>query len=144
MAAETGEGTTPLHINLDQTKKDLGTTTSSGIIVELYHNHKTGEMVQMCWLDVNKDLPVDELCLGGEELFVIKGTLHASVASEVESYAEWGWLRFPAAAAPQTFRLGLRAGSDGAQVFRKTGHLTERALSLEKIQINEDETVNMA
>ena len=138
--AETGEGTTPLHINLAKAEKELGKTTDYGVTAALYHNNKTGETVQMCWVNPDKAFPVDELCLGGEELFVVKGSLQILIASRDESYFEWGWLRFPAAE-PHEYRLGLKAGPAGAQVFRKTGHLTERALSLEKVKINDDETV---
>jgi len=140
--AETGEGTAPLHVDLDKAKNDIGKTTEYGTIADLYHNENTGERVQMCWLDADKSFPVDELCLGGEELFVIQGSLQ--LPQNEETYSEWGWLRFPAGQA-QAKRRGLKASSStGAQVFRKTGHLTQKALSMEKIQINDDETVKAA
>jgi hypothetical protein len=48
-------------------------------------------------------------------------------------------MRFPALANADEKRKTLKAGSEGAQVFRKTGHLTDKALSMEKIQIKEEE-----
>jgi hypothetical protein len=46
-------------------------------------------------------------------------------------------LRFPEGVEDET-RPSLKAGSSGAQVYRKTGHLTQKALGMEKIQITED------
>lgn len=140
--ADTGEGTDSLHINLDQAKTQKGKSTVYGTMVDLYHNEQTGETVQMCWVDANKALAPDELSVGGEEFFVVKGSVVLSNDSE-EAYPEWGWLRFPAGQ-PDDLRLSLKAGPDGAQVYRKTGHLTDKALSMEKIQINDDETVKVA
>jgi len=139
--ADTGEGTTSLHVDLGKAKSDVGKVTEYGTIADLYHNEKTGETVQMCWLESGKALSIDELCLGGEELFVMKGSLTLPAVLGDETYREWAWLRFPTGAEPQGQRRGLKAGPEGAQVFRKTGHLTEKALSMEKIQINDDETV---
>jgi len=135
--ADTGEGTKPLHVNLEQAKEEKGKATDYGTIADLYRNEQTGETVQMCWLEGNKIFPTDDLCKGGEELFVVQG----SVTLGDVHYFEWGWLRFPAGTMPSDERIQLKAGAQGAQVFRKTGHLTEKALSMEKIQINEDETV---
>ena len=138
--ADTGEDSNkPLHINLEQAKTESGKPTEYGTLADLYHNQQTGELVQMCWLDSDKIFPVDDLCKGGEELFVMQGSLTLGVAT----YPEWGWLRFPAETTPSEERVQLKAGSQGAQVFRKTGHLTDKALSMEKIQINEDETFKM-
>lgn len=137
--ADTGEGTTPLHVNVQEAKTKMGRTTEYGTVVDLYHNGQTGEIVQMCWLDGDKTFAVDTLCEGGEELFVIEGSLRLGD----ETYSEWGWLRLPAET-PSARRLELKAGPQGAQVYRKTGHLTEKALSMEKIQINEDETIKVA
>lgn len=139
MAETQGEGTTPLHVNLQQAKTELGQSTKFGTTAELYRNQQTGEVVHMCWLDRDKSLPADDLSLGGEELFILKGSL--MLPNQV--YREWGWLRFPPGE-PDGQRTELKAGPEGAQVFRKTGHLTEKALLMEKIQINEDETVNAA
>lgn len=35
----------------------------------------------------------------------------------------------------------LEAGSNGAQVYLKTGHFTDKAMSLENIQIKEDQNL---
>ena len=137
--AETGEGTKSIHINLEKAKTEKGKGTEYGTIADLYRNEQTGETVQMCWLESDRKFAVDDLCKGGEELFVIQGSLKLAD----DSYHEWGWLRFPAET-PSHQRVQLMSGPQGAQVFRKTGHLTEKALSMEKIQINEDETVTMA
>ena len=143
MAETAGEGTTPLHVDLDKAKTEKGKKTDYGTVVDLYSNEQTGERVQMCWIDADKSFPVDERCGKGEELFVIKGSLELGPDGGAETYKEWGWMRFPVGSADEK-RRGLQAGSDGAQVYRKTGHLTEKALSMEKIQINDDETVKAA
>ena len=136
--ADTGEGTAPLHVNLDRARSESGKQTSFGTVVDLYKNDQTGEQVEMCWLGPSQSLTVDEKAsLGGEELFVYKGSL--ILADKI--YNKWGWLRFPVAG--ETQRAQLKAGQDGAQVYRKTGHLTEKALGMEKIQIADDETVKV-
>jgi hypothetical protein len=134
--AETGEGTTSLYVNLDKAKEADGIKTVFGIKVNLYKNSQTGECVQMLWVDKNAVIPTDELCMnGGEELFVVTGSL---VLDNIEDeYATWGWLRFPVGSDDR--RPTLRAGSRGAQVYRKTGHLTDGALSMEKIQVTEED-----
>ena len=73
---------------------------------------------------------------GGEELFVVEGSLlHNGI-----EYTSWGWLRFPVETDGQdnNQRSQLKAGANGARVYRKTCHLAEDALSKEKIQIKED------
>ena len=137
MAETAGESKAPLHVNLELARTELGQTTEYGTMAELYRNAQTGEVVHMCWLDDNKVFSIDELSTGGEELFILKGSL---LFGDDDVYKEWGWLRFPPGE-PLPQRLQLKAGPQGAQVYRKTGHLTETALSMEKIQINEDETV---
>ena len=137
--ADTGEGTTPLHVNLEKAKIESGRTTSFGTMAELYRNAQTGEVVHMCWLGSNQSFPADEYSVGGEELFILQGSLTLPTSDE-KVYRKWGWLRFPPGQ-PDEQRKQLVAGPEGAQVFRKTGHLTEKALSMEKIQINEDETI---
>ena len=131
--ADTGEGTDPLHIDLNKAKAESAKSIDDGSIVELYANGKTGEMVEMLWLHAWAFLPVDERCEGGEELFVVAGSLHL----RNDAYRRWGWLRFPVTGDDR--RPDLRAGVEGAQVFRKTGHLTEKSLSMEKIQISEND-----
>jgi hypothetical protein len=132
--ADTGEGTMPLHIHLEDSRSEAGKMTEYGTLLDLYRNEQTGELVQMIWLQPNGCLTSDaEGGVGGEELFVLEGTI---VLDKVE-YGKWGWLRFPA----NEQRSQLVAGPEGAQVFRKTGHLTEQAMAMEKIQIEEDETV---
>lgn len=141
--AETGEGTASLHVDVDKAKEEKGASTDYGTVAELYRNDKTGEIVQMCWINANKAFSMDDLCTGGEELFVMKGSLHlADTEGTVDKvYPEWGWLRFPPGNEPHEYRSQLKAGPEGAQVYRKTGHLTDKALGMEKIQIGEDETV---
>lgn len=124
--ADTGEGITPLHIDLEEAKNERGVAKSYGNAVDLYKNTKTGEYVEACWLEPNQELPQGK---GGEEIFILNG----SVLYEGTEYVKWGWLRFP----PDEPRQSLRAGTSGAQIYRKTGHLTEHALSMEKIQIAE-------
>ena len=122
--ADTGEGTTPLHVQIDRSH---GEPMGYGAAQKLYHNSVTGEYVQVCFMDSNQSLP--SLSTQGEELLVISGSL----THEGEIFDKWGWLRFP----PAQIRAPLVAGPDGAQVFVKTGHLTAEALALEKIQITE-------
>lgn len=132
--AETGEGTKSLHVTCS---KEKSTKISEGLsVLDMYQNDTTGEKVQMCWLDPNAEFPIDEYCARGEELFVYEGTLGVGSGEE---YSKWGWLRFPAVAEADEKRKMLKAGSEGAQVFRKTGHLTDKALSMEKIQIEDDD-----
>jgi ChrR Cupin-like domain len=133
--ADTDESVAPLHVDLSTAKKDRGRTTPFGVVVDLYSNGKTGEAVEMCWLHAGATLLDDNErgLLGGEELFVVDGSLYWN---KVE-YERWGWLRFPVAESSSR-RSDIVAGSAGAQVFRKTGHLTAHALSMEKIQIHDD------
>lgn len=119
--------TQPLYINLDDQK---GEPTEFGSVSELYQNEYTGESVHMCRLDPGKTLPVDDRCINGEELFVYDGAL----TTDGECYSKWGWLRFPAG----SVRPSLMAGKEGAVVYRKTGHLIESAMAMEKIQISDD------
>ncbi|KAL3938384.1 MAG: hypothetical protein SGBAC_006703 [Bacillariaceae sp.] len=132
--AETGEGTKSLHV---ESSKEKSTKISDGLSsLDMYHNEATGEKVQMCWLEPQAEFPVDEYCSLGEELFVFEGSLEVGGG---EDYKKWGWLRFPAVSDADKKRRTLKAGSEGAQVFRKTGHLTEKALAMEKIQISEED-----
>lgn len=78
--------------------------------------------------------PHDMMAEGGEELFVFDGSLKMG---EDEEYVKWGWLRFPMGP-PSDDRKILKSGNDGACIYRKTGHLTEKALSMEKIQIDSE------
>lgn len=143
MAETPAEGTAPLHVDLAKAKTDLGQATEFGTMAELYRNAQTGEVVHMCWLNANQAFSVDDkLSTGGEELFILQGSL--VLGSDNDVYKEWGWLRFPPGDEPLPQRRQLKAGPQGAQVYRKTGHLTEKALSMEKIQINEDETIKTA
>lgn len=129
--ADTGEAPTPLYVDLDKGKEKRGKVTGCGTVLDLCKNKETGEAVEMHWLNADVVFPTDSLGInGGEELFVMKGSLHLGT----EQYSKWGWLRFPVAFVGD--RSQLRTGSDGAIVFRKTGHLTTKALSMEKIQCN--------
>lgn len=131
--ADTGEGTDPLHVNIEAAKERNGKTTSYGSVADIYQNTETGEVVQICWINADQPFPNDELSLdGGEELFIMDGSL---VLEGGEEYGKWGWLRFPVD--DSSNREGMTAGSEGARIYRKTGHLTEKALALEKIQILE-------
>ena len=134
--ADTKDLTEPLYIHTNQAKVDAGIATEFGTLLELYQNEITGEHVQMLWIDPEKVLPISQEAVdGGEELFIVNGSLQLT---QEEVYAEWGWLRFPVGS--DAYRSNLRAGKSGAQVYRKMGHLTEKALGMEKIQINDDET----
>lgn len=135
MAETAGEGTQPLHINLDTTKRQK---VAFGSIAELYRNEHTGELVQMCWLDAGATFAADTKSTGGEELFVLSGSLMIPGESTL---VEWGWARFPCVQEGASQRTTLTAGPNGAQVYRKTGHLTPQALRMEKIRINDDETI---
>ena len=121
----------PLYIHgLDEQK---GEPTEYGSMLNLYKNEETGESVHMCWLNPNKNLPVDDLCANGEELFVYDG----SMTKDDECYTKWGWMRFPPFLAGAS-RESLIAGPAGATVYRKTGHLKDSAMAMEKIQISDD------
>lgn len=126
--ADTGEGVDPLHIDFVNNK---GTSTKYGSVLEMYHNKYTNERVSMCFIEAGKTLPMDEFCVYGEELFIYGGIL----ATDGVEYRKWGWLRFPAGEAADQ-RKDVMAGPDGAQVYRKTGHLTEKAMGMEKIRIS--------
>eukprot|EP00980_Cylindrotheca_fusiformis_P021031 scaffold8050_cov116-Cylindrotheca_fusiformis.AAC.8 len=130
--AETGEGVKPLHVDFSENR---GVKSNYGSVLDMYHNEVTGEKVQMCWIEPNAQFPMDEFCELGEELFVFDGCL---IVENSEEYKKWGWIRFPASSNDDDMRKTLKAGVEGAQVFRKTGHLTDRALSMEKIKIKDD------
>lgn len=132
--ADTGEGTTPLHVNFET---DTGDATRYGSVLNMYKNDKTCEQVQMCFVKPNECLPSDEAAACGEELFIYDGSLKIGD----NEYTEWGWMRFPIGAGDSS-RDQVKAGANGAKVYRKTGHLTDTAMSMEKIQIDpETETV---
>lgn len=132
--ADTGEGITPLHVNFEA---DQGVPTAYGSVLNMYKNEHTGENVQMCFLKPDATLTSDESASGGEELFIFDGSLKI----ENDEYGQWGWMRFPVGETDSKRGL-LKAGSNGAKVYRKTGHLTEKSMSMEKIQIDpETETV---
>ncbi|KAL3922112.1 MAG: hypothetical protein SGILL_002380, partial [Bacillariaceae sp.] len=136
--AETGEGVEPLHVHYDDEaeSKEKKIQTDWGSELPMYHNTATGERVSMCWINSGTDFPTNTFCKGGEELFVIEGSL--IVGQNAEEYKRWAWLRYPPTSTPDIVneRKGLRAGSSGAQVYRKTRHLTREAMSMEKIQIS--------
>jgi quercetin dioxygenase-like cupin family protein len=147
MAETPGEGITPLHIHVDQAKDTQGVRTAYGTALSLYRNEYTGEVVEVCWIQPDNLFPWDENTdVGGEELFVLDGSLIVSTADEdddddskVEEYLKWGWMRFPPGVSScSKLRSSLKAGSAGAQVYRKTGHLTDKAMAMEKIQITDD------
>ena len=129
-----GKEKDPLHIDLNKQKETDGKKTDFGTILDLYDNEFTGEHVEMCWVDPNKPFPSTEKGLKeGEELFIMEGSL----LIDSEEYVQWGWLRFPVEA-DSNHRSKLMSGPQGAQVYRKVGHLTEDAMKKEKIQITED------
>jgi hypothetical protein len=129
--ADTKDLSGPLFVNvMDETKATC--TTENGRVMELYYNEETGERVQMYWLEPNQVLqPVS----GGEEILVVEGELKAGD----ETYKKWGWMRFPDSSLETRPRAQVQSGFNGAQIFRKTGHLTEKALSMEHIQITSDD-----
>mmetsp|Transcript_14520 Transcript_14520/g.31535 ORF Transcript_14520/g.31535 Transcript_14520/m.31535 type:complete len:131 (-) Transcript_14520:3-395(-) len=129
--SETDHLTEPLYIHFDDQK---GESTEFGSQRELYHNQATGESVHMCLVNPGMSLPIGDSCRNGEELFVYNGSL----ITEEEEYTKWGWIRFPAATYPLPKRTLLKAGTTGAQVYRKTGHLAESAMAMEKIKITDD------
>jgi quercetin dioxygenase-like cupin family protein len=134
MAETEGEGVEPLNIHYDGDHEDKR-STEWGSLIDMYHNEHTGERVSMCWVDPNQEFPPNGYCDAGEELFVVDGSLVLSNGTE---YNKWAWLRFPAGDEMVSERKGLNAGIHGAQVYRKTGHLTDTALGMEKIQISVD------
>jgi quercetin dioxygenase-like cupin family protein len=148
MADSTSEiDAVPLYVDTAPTTMDIKSNTknSGGHSLELYKNQKTGERVQMCWLEPGQPLAVDEQTAKSEEIFVVEGSLllrrsDTKNQEEKEEYKKWGWLRFPVGSEKDQRRWTLAAGSAGAQVFRKTGHLTDHALAMEKVQIADDET----
>jgi hypothetical protein len=131
--ADTGEGIKSLYVNFSE---DKGVKTDYGSVLDMYQNDATGERVQMCWISANTEFPMDGFCGLGEELFVFDGSL---MIGDAEEYKKWGWVRFPASTDADDKRNAIKAGSEGAQVFRKTGHLTDQAISMEKIQIEEED-----
>jgi len=136
MAETEGEGKEPLHVNVEKEKGTRGKPEEYGTVLDLYRNQYTGEHVEMCWIDPGKEFPSNEKSLaGGEELFVVNGSL--LLDSEQPIYEKWGWLRFPPGGPNDNHRSNLKAGPQGAQVYRKTGHLSEEAMKKEKIQITE-------
>ena len=126
--ADTGEGITPLHVNYEANE---GTITDYGSVLTMYENPTTGELVQMVRLHPDAHFPSDKYGEGGEELFIV----HGSLKVKQEDFVEWGWIRYPVGP-PLDHRRTLQAGSKGACVYRKTGHLMEKALAMEKIQID--------
>ena len=131
--ADTGEGAASLHIDTIKGKDSKGVVTDYGTVLEMYYNDQTGERVQMCWVEPNGVLSIDDHAKRGEELFVMEGSLRLGE----DEYKRWGWLRFPEGGQDAT-RPSLKAGISGAQVYRKTGHLTQKALGMEKIKVTED------
>ena len=139
------EKNTPIHIQWDQTKTEIGQLVEYGTFAQIYINDRTGEIVEVCWVDPNATLPADMKCIGGEELFIISGSLEIGDKPYGTSkvYHRWGWIRFPPKAAEEKTwqeRQPLIAGVSGAIVYRKTGHLTDKARAMEKIQIKDDES----
>jgi len=59
--------------------------------------------------------------------------IDGSVEYDGVEYQKWGWLRFP----PDQDRKAITAGLAGAQLYCKTGHLTDKALGMEKIRIQD-------
>jgi len=133
--ADTGEPEDPLYVTFDQ---DASTPTEYGSVQDLHHNPTTGERVHMCWIKPNTLFPPDEYSTNGEELFLFDGSMSLPDSEDsTEEYEKWGWLRFPEGSTES--RRNLKSGPNGAQVYRKTGHLTEKALSMEKIQIEDED-----
>eukprot|EP00529_Nitzschia_sp_RCC80_P030792 CAMPEP_0113488430 /NCGR_PEP_ID=MMETSP0014_2-20120614/26013_1 /TAXON_ID=2857 /ORGANISM="Nitzschia sp." /LENGTH=304 /DNA_ID=CAMNT_0000382143 /DNA_START=103 /DNA_END=1020 /DNA_ORIENTATION=+ /assembly_acc=CAM_ASM_000159 len=165
-----------LHVSYDKDdvdgkkKSNKAISCEYGKVLEMYSNPTTGEHVTMNWIDGGMDFPPSSLSIsGGEELFILQGSLEleqvekGQSAAKTETYTEWGWLRFPPSTATtetngenglvrrstatstssddssnktNAHDYKIKAGPDGAQVYRKCGHLTQEALSYEKIQID--------
>lgn len=156
-----------LHVNYDGgggSDVDAKTEkTGFGSVLDMYCNPTSGEHVSMCWIDPDTTFPLqgDDGHSGGEELFIVRGSLELSSTGGddednddkervAETYTEWGWLRFPptttttttatttatTATTTKPASYKIRSGPAGAQVYRKTGHLTQQALSYEKIRID--------
>ena len=136
MAETEGEGKDPLHIDLGKEKTVRGKSVVYGTVLDLYDNVYTGEHVEMCWVDPGNYLPSDPKSEAeGEELFILDGSLKL----DGTDYIKWGWIRFPTNnGRTENHRSQVVAGEQGAQVYRKTGHLTEEAMKKEKNQISED------
>lgn len=139
------ESNTPMHTQLDQAKNDIGQLVQYGTVAQIYSNDHTGETVEIYWINPEASLPADMKCIGGEEMFILSGSLQLDDKhyGENDTYQKWGWLRFPPKIDGEAWqeRQPLFAGLTGAQVYRKTGHLTEKARAMEKIHINDDESV---
>ena len=134
-----------MHTQFDQAKHDIGQQVEYGTVAQIYTNDETGEIVESCWINPGASLPADMKCIGGEELFILSGSLQLNDRhyGGNDTYQKWGWLRFPPIIEGETWqrRQLLIAGLNGAHVYRKTGHLTEKARAMEKIHINDDESV---
>jgi hypothetical protein len=128
----------PPTISLQAVKVDIvrkaSKATDVGCVQELYHSDWTGERVEAWWINPDCLVP-GTTADGGEELLVLEGSLKVRLAGKEEEYKTWDWLRFPARASHDAQRSTLRSGTGGAKLWRKSGHLTGRALSLEKSQI---------
>jgi ChrR Cupin-like domain len=134
-APSADEGKGPRSVSSGVSFSDA-TKNAVGAIQELYRNEWTGERVQVCWVSPNTLVPLPPTA-DGEELLVMAGTL----LFDDEEFVAWGWLRFPAGDVYGMTRRTLRSGPTGATIWRKTGHLTQRALSLEKVKIRPDDGV---
>jgi hypothetical protein len=95
----------------------------------LYSNEVTGEQVFVeAWPAGTSDLrPTEAAQRGGEELFVVEGTLQCVCeGEEVTSYPRWSWLRFPPSAAGSESAAAVQrsySSQEGCRVLRKVGHL---------------------
>jgi ChrR Cupin-like domain len=135
--AEDREGcVAPLYVDLAKARTEDSNDVSYGQVSELYRNDQTGEVVEVCWLEADRTFNTDwRSDHGGEELFVVDGSINLAE----EEFRRWDWLRFPVGSTKE--RPTLKSGPNGALVYRKTGHLTDMALSMEKIRIGNDESV---
>mmetsp|Transcript_27431 Transcript_27431/g.58264 ORF Transcript_27431/g.58264 Transcript_27431/m.58264 type:complete len:97 (+) Transcript_27431:399-689(+) len=94
----------------------------------------TGESIQMCSVNPGMDFPTDDSCRNGEEFFICNGSL----AMDGENYPMCGWFQFPVSISPSPKHRLLIADTEVAQVNSETGHVTEKAIAMVKIQIIHD------
>ncbi|MCR9087179.1 MAG: cupin domain-containing protein [Rhodobacteraceae bacterium] len=102
------------HVHVD-TKNATWSDAVDGISTLSLHRDSR-EDVRMVHLAPGKGATID--ASGGLELLVIEGTLTESD----ETLGRWDWLRLPIGST-----LTAKAGSEGARIWVKTGHLAAEA-----------------
>lgn len=92
--------------------------------LELFHNAGTKEIVRMESLKAGGGQIEWEMPPGGQEIYVVSGSL--SLSNTKEPLSEGSWVRHPASTAGQTITVST---STGARFYLKSGHLTITAIS---------------